>query len=87
MTRVVELISRENDPGMEEKIMNMSFVKEAVNSVRASLNRIRKFCLNQTYTTAWKQLLIQKESKNRQSLLTKFKNRDSSVINMVNLKC
>lgn len=63
--------------------MNLPFVKEAVNSLRASVNRVRKFILNQTYTTAWRQLLTQRETQSRQSLLHKFQNRPSSVLNIV----
>ena len=68
---------------IEEKLMALPFVKESVNSVRASINRFRKFVLNRTYSLAWRQLLVQKESQNRQSMLNKFQNKQSSIASTV----
>jgi hypothetical protein len=83
MQKTVELLKAENVPIIEEKLKNLPYTKEAVNQLKACLNKMRKFFLNISYLAAWDKLNSNRLKKSRISLFNKQRNLPSKLLPVV----
>lgn len=80
MVKTIAQLSYGNNPLIEDRLKNMSYAKESVNMIRAALNKLRKFTLQQIYGEPWKMLVDNKLVKSKMVLYHKRLNIPSPLI-------
>lgn len=77
------MLQEERNPLIEEQLVNLKYTKESIDSLKATLNRLRKVVVNNCFAEAWKQLLLNKEKKSRISLMKRNKESPKSIYSVV----
>ena len=80
MVKTIAQLSYGNNPLIEDRLRSMSYAKESVNMIRAALNKLRKFTLQQIYGDPWKMLVDNKLVKSKMVLYHKRLNIPSPLI-------
>ena len=78
------MLQEERNPLIEEQLYNLKYTKEAVDTVKATLNRIRKVLLANSFAEAWRRLLLNRDLKNRVTQKEQVRTSPSSLYTKVN---
>ena len=73
------MLQEERNPLIEEQLLNLKYTKEAIDTLKANINRIRKVLQANCYAEAWRRLLLNRDQKSRMSLMIKSRNLPNSV--------
>ena len=77
------MLQEERNPLIEEQLINLKYTKEAIDSLKATVNRIRKVLLSNSFAEAWRRLLVNKEQKSRVSMMVKSRTLPTSIYTKV----
>jgi hypothetical protein len=75
----LQMLQEERNPLIEEQLINLKYTKEAIDSLKATINRIRKVLLTNCFTEAWRRLLLNRDQKSRISLMAKSRTLPTSI--------
>jgi len=78
------MLQEERNPLIEEQLINLKYTREAIDTLKATVNRIRKVLLSNCYSEAWKKLMFNKEQKGRISFMIKSRKLPTSIYYKVN---
>jgi len=73
------MLQEERNPLIEEQLISLKYTREAIDTLKATANRIRKVLLANCYSEAWRKLLTNKEQKGRISFMIKSRKLPTSI--------
>jgi hypothetical protein len=73
------MLQDEKNPLIQDQLMNLKYTKEAIDTVKAAVHRIRKVILANTFMEAFRKLLLHRTQKNRMSELIRGRNLPTSI--------
>jgi len=77
------MLQDEKNPLIQEQLLNLKYTREAIDTVKATVNRIRKVVLANCFADAWRKLVLHKVQKSRLSDVLKKRNLPTSIYSKV----
>jgi len=75
----LQMLQEERNPLIEEQLINLKYTREAIDTLKATVNRVRKVLLANCYLDAFRKLMTNKEQKSRVSMMIKSRNLPTSI--------
>jgi len=79
----LQMLQEERNPLIEEQLINLKYTREAIDTLKATINRVRKVLLANCYLEAFRKLMTNKEQKSRVSMMIKSRNLPTSIYSRV----
>jgi len=76
------MLQDEKNPLIQDQLMNLKYTKEAIDTVKATVHRIRKVILANTFAEAFRKLLLHKTVRGRMSEIIRGRNLPNSIYSM-----
>jgi hypothetical protein len=79
----LSMLQDEKNPLIQEQLLNLKYTKDAIYTVKATVNRITKVILANSFVEAWRKLIQHKEAGKKQSEMVTQRNSPTSIYSRV----